>query len=70
MDARVSLPVQATCEHGCYTATGPQNYVDWHRNIVAESVVVQNINTKKEHNVDQPATDGYLIGLDEKWRVR
>lgn len=40
--------------------------MDRHRNVVAESMVVQDIYTEEQHDVDQPAANGHLIRLQEE----
>lgn len=40
------------------------------RDIVAEGMVVQRVDAEEEHNVDQPAPDGHLVGSQEERRPR
>lgn len=33
-------------------------------------MVVEDIDTEEQHNVDQPPADGYLVRRQEEWRPR
>lgn len=41
-----------------------------HGYVVAEGVIVEDIDAKEEYNVDQPAADGHLIRCKEEGRPR
>lgn len=53
--AGVSLSVQITGSHSCYAAPRSQNDVNRYRNIVAESVVVHDVDGEEKHNAHHPA---------------
>lgn len=40
------------------------------RDIVAESMVVENIDAEEQDNVDEPSADGHLVWGQEEWRAR
>lgn len=42
--------------------------MNWYGNVIAEGVVVEDIDAKEEDNIDQPATDGHLVWCQEKGR--
>lgn len=42
--------------------------MDGHRDVVAKSMVVEDIDTEEQHNVDQPPAYGYLVRRQEEWR--
>ena len=68
--ARVSLPPDAPCNHGCNTSSRSENDVDRDRNIIAESMVVQGVDAEEQHNVDQPAPQRHLVRSKEERRSR
>jgi hypothetical protein len=37
----------------------------WYRDIVTECVVIEDINSEEEHNIDQPAAYWNAVGLEE-----
>lgn len=39
-----------------------------HRNIIAERVVIQHIDAEKQHDIDQPSSNGHLVRpYKERW---
>lgn len=42
----------------------------WDRNVIVESIVVQNIDGEKQQDVNQPPTKWHLSRRDKEWRLR
>lgn len=40
--------------------------MDWHRNIIAECMVVEDVDGEEQHNIDHPAAQGDLVGRNEE----
>lgn len=38
--------------------------------IVAEGMIVQHVDAEEQNNVEDPSTDGNLVGGQEEWRPR
>ncbi len=70
LNARVSLPIEASSKHSCDTTAGAQNDVHRDRDVVAEGMVVQRVDAEEEDNVDQPASDRDLVRLEVEGRAR
>lgn len=66
--ARVFLSPEAPCHHRSDAASGPQDNVYRDRDVVAEGMVIQQVDTEEQHNVEEPPAYGNLVRSEEERR--